>query len=54
MNPRADGFSLYMNIVGDIITKNILPKSEKLKGLAHKVYPLNPASSNITKQILNS
>lgn len=26
LNPRADGFSLYMNIVGDILIKNILPK----------------------------
>lgn len=31
MNPRADGFSLYTNIVGDILIKNILPKETKLK-----------------------
>lgn len=46
MNPRADGFSLYMNIVGDILIKNILPKDQKLKGLSHKVFPpLDSATS---------
>jgi hypothetical protein len=40
MNPRADGFSLYMNIVGDILIKNILPKEVKLKGVSHRVYPM--------------
>jgi hypothetical protein len=25
-NPRADSFSLYMNFVGDMILKNLLPK----------------------------
>jgi hypothetical protein len=26
--PRADSFSLYMNVVGDILLKNILPKAK--------------------------
>ena len=25
-NPRADSFSLYMNFVGDMILKGVLPK----------------------------
>ena len=40
MNPRADGFSLYMNIVGDILLKNILPKDKMLKGMNQKIYPV--------------
>jgi hypothetical protein len=40
-NPRADGFSLYMNIVADILLKNILPK-DKIKCMSHKVYPIVP------------
>lgn len=27
-NPRADSFSLYINIVGDMILKNLLPKAK--------------------------
>jgi hypothetical protein len=27
-NPRADSFSLYMNAVGDLILKNLLPKKK--------------------------
>jgi len=27
-NSRADSFKLYMNVVGDIILKNILPKAK--------------------------
>jgi len=27
-NPRADSFSLYMNVVGDILLKNLLPKKK--------------------------
>jgi hypothetical protein len=27
-NPRADSFSLYINIVGDILLKNLLPKTK--------------------------
>lgn len=27
-NPRADSFSLYMNVVGDILLKNLLPKTK--------------------------
>lgn len=38
-NPRADGFSLYMNYVGDNILKNILPKSKMIKNTIHKVMP---------------
>ena len=38
-NPRADGFSLYFNIVGDILLKNLLPKDKK-KALGHKYYPM--------------
>ena len=39
LNPRADGFSLYMNIVGDILLRNLIPKDKK-KGLGHKYYPM--------------
>jgi hypothetical protein len=39
-NPRADSFSLYMNIVGDILLKNLLPKEKKIvKSIAHKIFP---------------
>jgi hypothetical protein len=31
---RADSFSLYMNVVGDLILKNLLPKG-KLQNLPH-------------------
>lgn len=27
-NPRADSFSLYMNFVGDLMLKNLLPKTK--------------------------
>ena len=27
-NPRADSFSLYMNVVGDLILKSLLPKTK--------------------------
>ncbi len=27
-NPRADSFSLYMNFVGDLLLKNLLPKNK--------------------------
>ena len=27
-NPRADSFSLYMNFVGDVLLKNLLPKTK--------------------------
>lgn len=27
-NPRADSFSLYMNAVGDLILKNLVPKKK--------------------------
>ena len=30
INTRADSFSLYLNIVGDILIKNILPKDKKI------------------------
>jgi hypothetical protein len=38
-NPRADGFSLYMNFVGDNILKSIVPKSKVLKSTIHKMFP---------------
>jgi len=28
VNPRADGFSLYMKSVGDIMIRNLLPKTQ--------------------------
>ena len=40
MKPRANGFSLYMNIIGDILVKNILPKDKKIVKLTtHKIFP---------------
>jgi len=40
VNPRADSFSLYMNIVADLLIKNILPKDKKIsKMVTHKIYP---------------
>ena len=42
VNPRADSFSLYMNIVADLLIKNILPKEKKIaKMVTHKIYPPN-------------
>ena len=38
-NPRADGFSLYMNYVGDQILKGVLPKTKMIKSTIHKVAP---------------
>ena len=38
-NPRADGFSLYMNFVGDNILKNIIPKAKMMRGTIHKMMP---------------
>lgn len=38
-NPRADGFSLYMNFVGDSILKSVVPKSKVLKSTIHKMFP---------------
>jgi hypothetical protein len=38
-NPRADGFSLYMNFVGDTILKTLLPKSKMIKNSIHKIMP---------------
>lgn len=38
-NPRADGFSLYMNFVGDNILKQILPKAKINKSTIHKMVP---------------
>lgn len=34
-NPRADSFSLYMNVVGDILLKNLLPKKKNLAIINH-------------------
>lgn len=42
-NPRADGFSLYMNIVGDILIKNLLPKDKCQKAFSHKIFPVDIA-----------
>ena len=38
-NPRADSFSLYMNFVGDMILKNLLPKQKYAKSSIHKILP---------------
>jgi len=38
-NPRADGFSLYMNFVGDQILKSLLPKAKYTKSCIHKIIP---------------
>ena len=35
-NPRADSFSLYMNTVGEVLLKNLLPKNKLLRVRAHK------------------
>lgn len=35
-NPRADSFSLYMNIVGDLILKSLLPKTKLAIITAHQ------------------
>jgi hypothetical protein len=34
-NPRADGFSLYMNYVGSVLLKNIIPKAKLCKLQEH-------------------
>ena len=34
-NPRADSFSLYMNVVGDILLKNLLPKPKLALQMHH-------------------
>lgn len=34
-NPRADSFSLYMNVVADILLKNILPKTKISSSTLH-------------------
>ena len=38
-NPRADGFSLYMNFVGDNILKSLVPKPKMIRSTIHKVMP---------------
>ena len=35
-NPRADSFSLYMNTIGEVILKNLLPKSKFMRIRSHK------------------
>jgi hypothetical protein len=35
-NPRADGFAIYLNMVGDQIWRNILPKNKFAKDVVHK------------------
>lgn len=44
-NPRADSFSLYMNYVGDMILRNILPKQKVIKNTVHKMLPINRESA---------
>ena len=44
-NPRADGFSLYMNYVGDTILKNIIPKAKMIKSTIHKIMPKTQMTS---------
>lgn len=34
-NPRADSFSLYMNAVGDLLLKNMIPKKRLLINKEH-------------------
>lgn len=34
-NPRADSFSLYMNVVADIMLKNLLPKKKIMANINH-------------------
>lgn len=36
LNPRADGFSLYTNKVGEMILKSILPKRKMASLVTHK------------------
>jgi hypothetical protein len=51
-NPRADSFSLYMNIVGDILLKNLLPKDKKIvKSIAHKIFPMLSQGSHALDQL---
>lgn len=38
-NPRADGFSLYMGHVGDMILRGLLPKVRLAKNTVHKILP---------------
>jgi len=47
-NPRADSFSLYMNIVGDIILKNMLPKTKIALALSHFEVIRDPWISHAT------
>ena len=39
-NPRADSFSLYMNYVGDMLLKGLVPKHKIVKNTTHKVMPM--------------
>ena len=34
-NPRADSFSLYMNVVGDLLLKSLLPKTKLASNPSH-------------------
>lgn len=49
-NPRADGFSLYMNFVGDNILKSVIPKlyikSKMVKSTVHKILPKSATVEN--------
>lgn len=47
-NPRADGFSLYMNFVGDQILKGLLPKAKMVRSTIHKmVQKVQTGSENV-------
>ena len=49
-NPRADGFSLYMNFVGDNILKNMMPKAKMIKSAVHKVQPKSAQAQDSAMQ----
>ena len=53
-NPRADGFSLYMNFVGDTILKNIIPKAKMIKSTIHKIMPKNQMTNEVQAQAVTS
>ena len=39
-NPRADSFSLYMNTVGEMLLKNVLPKRRNAALTCQRQYPI--------------
>lgn len=40
-NPRADSFSLYMNTVGEILLKSIIPKKRMASMMLQREYTIN-------------